>query len=429
MSHERSNTSSSGGPAKADDLKLINGIGPAVEKRLNDVGICTFAQLAALSPADIAAAVTGISGLASERIIKQDWIGQAHKLAAQSSGSEPDWIEQARQLAVDVPVSRRKDDAELPGETQRSTRATSEQQEKTKTPLDSPRHATFTVELLLSADDEALSTHITHRESGDEKIWDSWPHVELLSFFVQHAQLNQLQQGSWPSGTEELASASPIPEDSEGTVAPTEENETAITGAESSGDIIASTEEATAPIAENNEGVIASKEENEITLPDMEDSRYVVVRMEEREAVPPAPEETPVRATVPSPPMSALRVRELKVVARGTASHRNILPSQQPFDVQLTVDLTGQAELSDDSLEYAVHIYAEGLEDHARHTLAEARGAITARESITITAQGKTIPQGTYRLWTNVTLLSTGKATTQSILSAAHAKGGMLLIY
>jgi|GEM_PF-6082221 len=273
MSHERSNTSSSGGPAKADDLKLINGIGPAVEKRLNDVGIFTFAQLAALSPADIAAAVTGISGLASERIIKQDWIGQAHKLAAQSSGSEPDWIEQARQLAVDVPVSRRKDDAELPGETQRSTRATSEQQEKTKTPLDSPRHATFTVELLLSADDEALSTHITHRESGDEKIWDSWPHVELLSFFVQHAQLNQLQQGSWPSGTEELASASPIPEDSEGTVAPTEENETALTGAESSGDIIASTEEATAPIAENNEGVIASKEENEITLPDMEDSR------------------------------------------------------------------------------------------------------------------------------------------------------------
>src|SRR5438876_1103452 len=169
MSHERSDTSSSDGPARADDLKLINGIGPADEKRLNDVGIFTFAQLAALSPADIAAAVTGISGLTAERIIKQDWIGQARKLARQSTVSEQDWIEQARQLAADVPVTGRKDNAEIAGGTQRFTRATSEPQEETKTPVDSPRHATFTVELLLSADNEALSTHVAHRESGDEK--------------------------------------------------------------------------------------------------------------------------------------------------------------------------------------------------------------------------------------------------------------------
>jgi len=376
---------------KIDDLKLINGIRPVVEHRLHRVGIYTYAQLAALSPADIVEAVASIGGLTSERIIKLDWIGKARKRASGSIVSEPDWIKQARQLVVDVPVTRRKYDAELPGETQRFTGATSEPQEETKTPVDSPRYATFTVELLLSADNEALSTRIAHRESGDEKTWDSLPHVELLSFFIQHAQLNQSQQGSWLSGTGELASASAIPEDSGGTVAPTEEIETA--------------------------------------LPGMEDSEDVVVRMEEREAVPPTPEEPPLRATVPSPPVSALRVRELKVIARGTASHRNTLPSQQPFDVQLTVDLTGQAELTAGSLEYRMHIYAKGLEDHARHTLAEARGTITARESITITAQGKTIPQGTYRLWTNVTLLSTGKATTQSILSAAHAKGGMLLIY
>jgi len=290
-----------------------------------------------------------------------------------------------------VPVTGRKDNAEIAGGTQRFTRATSELQEETKTPVDSPRHATFTVELLLSADNEALSTHVAHRESGDEKTWDSWLGAELLNFFVQHARLNPIQQGSSPPGTHELESASPITEGSEGIIAPTEEIE--------------------------------------IALPGMEESGDVVVSMEEGEAVHPVAEETPLRATVPSHPVGELRVRELKVVARGTASHRNTLPSQQPFDVQLTVDLTGQAELTGDSLEYSVHIYAEGLEDHSRHTLAEARDAITARESITIRAQGKTIPQGTYRLWANVTLLSTGKATTQSILSAAHAKGGMLLIY
>ena len=88
MTNERSGTSSSDRPPRADDLKLINGIGPAVEKRLHSVGIFTFAQLAALSPADIAAAVAGISGLTSERIIKQDWIGQAHTLTSKSISSE-----------------------------------------------------------------------------------------------------------------------------------------------------------------------------------------------------------------------------------------------------------------------------------------------------------------------------------------------------
>ncbi len=64
-------------PSETDDLKLIIGIGPAVEKRLHGVGIFTFAQLAALSPAAIAAAVTGLSGLSAERITRQDWIGRA----------------------------------------------------------------------------------------------------------------------------------------------------------------------------------------------------------------------------------------------------------------------------------------------------------------------------------------------------------------
>src|ERR1051326_988056 len=118
MSNERSDTSSSGRQNEADNLKLINGIGPVVEKRLYGIGIFTFAQLAALSPTDVAAAVIGISGLTSERIVKQDWIGQARKLARQSTVSEPDWIEQAHQLAAHVTVTGRIDDAELPGETQ-----------------------------------------------------------------------------------------------------------------------------------------------------------------------------------------------------------------------------------------------------------------------------------------------------------------------
>jgi len=103
MSKERLDTSSSGRRPDADDFKIVTGIGPGVEKRLNNVGIFTFAQLGALSPADIAAAVTGISGLTTERIIKQDWVGQARKLAAHSTGSNPDLIKQEPQLTVTTP--------------------------------------------------------------------------------------------------------------------------------------------------------------------------------------------------------------------------------------------------------------------------------------------------------------------------------------
>lgn len=88
MARKDSHTSRALEPPETDDLKLIQGISPAVERRLHSVGIYTFAQLAALSPADIAAPVAGLSGMTAERIIKQDWIGQAYKLATSSISTE-----------------------------------------------------------------------------------------------------------------------------------------------------------------------------------------------------------------------------------------------------------------------------------------------------------------------------------------------------
>jgi len=64
-----------------DDFKLINGIGPAIERRLHEVGVTTFAQLAALSPDALATLVEG-AGVSSGRIVRQDWIGRAGELAS-----------------------------------------------------------------------------------------------------------------------------------------------------------------------------------------------------------------------------------------------------------------------------------------------------------------------------------------------------------
>jgi len=58
-----------------DDLKLINGIGPALEKKLRACGITTYQQLAALNDTDIERIEAIIKSFG--RIRRDDWIGQA----------------------------------------------------------------------------------------------------------------------------------------------------------------------------------------------------------------------------------------------------------------------------------------------------------------------------------------------------------------
>ncbi|HAS51369.1 MAG TPA: hypothetical protein DCS21_06360, partial [Gammaproteobacteria bacterium] len=58
-----------------DDLKLINGIGAALEKKLRTCGITTYRQLATLSDADIDRVEASIKSFG--RIRRDDWIGQA----------------------------------------------------------------------------------------------------------------------------------------------------------------------------------------------------------------------------------------------------------------------------------------------------------------------------------------------------------------
>ncbi len=58
-----------------DDLKLIAGIGPALEKKLYACGITTYRQLATLNDADIERIEAIIKSFG--RIRRDDWIGQA----------------------------------------------------------------------------------------------------------------------------------------------------------------------------------------------------------------------------------------------------------------------------------------------------------------------------------------------------------------
>ena len=66
-------------PAPKDDLKLITGVGPGLERKLQDVGITSFEQIAKLSDLQIADLETRVVRFAG-RIKRDDWIGQAEQL-------------------------------------------------------------------------------------------------------------------------------------------------------------------------------------------------------------------------------------------------------------------------------------------------------------------------------------------------------------
>ena len=63
----------------ADDLKKISGVGPVLEKKLNGLGITTYAQIAAFTADDIAKVDEALSF--KGRIERDNWLQQAADLA------------------------------------------------------------------------------------------------------------------------------------------------------------------------------------------------------------------------------------------------------------------------------------------------------------------------------------------------------------
>ena len=65
--------------SEADDLTQISGVGPVIVKKLNDLGVTTFAQIAAWTKDDIAAMDEKLNF--KGRIERDEWLKQAKKLA------------------------------------------------------------------------------------------------------------------------------------------------------------------------------------------------------------------------------------------------------------------------------------------------------------------------------------------------------------
>jgi len=73
--------------ATQDNLKKIKGVGPTIEKTLNDLGIYRFNQIAEMSEYDIDRVAQQLKGFRS-RIYREDWVGQARTLQYEKNISE-----------------------------------------------------------------------------------------------------------------------------------------------------------------------------------------------------------------------------------------------------------------------------------------------------------------------------------------------------
>jgi len=72
---------------KADDLKLISGVGPVLERKMNALGITTYAQVAAFTAEDIGKVEGSLSF--PGRIARDNWQAQA---AALAKGGEEEYV-------------------------------------------------------------------------------------------------------------------------------------------------------------------------------------------------------------------------------------------------------------------------------------------------------------------------------------------------
>lgn len=378
---------------RKDDLKLINGIGPTVEKRLFDDGIYTFAHLAAFLPGDIAAKLTGLPGMSAKRIIREDWIGQASKLAAESILSEahtdfgPTALLSASTEHLKVTTSceephnvamepksnevqvgfEARADFELADKLQAPVRQTPPiELTNYVTPLEEPQKdtetmalkekfhpATFTIELHLDENHYVHSAHVIHVESKRGHSWTGWPNTELVDFLRDSVELN-------------------IPSDKPATA-----------------------------------------------------------NAEEPEQVPALITENESPTSVAAKPVLAgtLHLRDMIILTAGSSEPRRLLPHDQPFDVSLTLDLSELTVPGNTSLDYKAVIYRKSRNDPSGQIVVETEGTIEPADNVTIDATGNLLVVGSYRLSATVVLELQGTKPTPNSECIAVIEGSRIRVY
>jgi poly(hydroxyalkanoate) granule-associated protein len=85
-SPSRSGRATKAAAAEPDDLKRINGIGPAIERKLNAAGVTQYSQIAAWTDAEVAEIESKVLNR-SGQISREDWVAQAQQAHLEKYGT------------------------------------------------------------------------------------------------------------------------------------------------------------------------------------------------------------------------------------------------------------------------------------------------------------------------------------------------------
>ncbi len=297
-------------PLVTDDLSLIKGIGPILSRRLQDAGICTYSQLASLSPAQLAEKVGGVS---ARQIARQDWAGQAEKLTPKKTQSRPP------------------------------------QNGSQKRPLHQ-HYENFTIEFLLDEKKTMRRTRVVHIQSGDADTWAGWEADQLIDFLARHSGTCLTRK------KQEIKESLPVPIPAPGDIRP----------------------EPTPTIVK-----IA---EPRTQLPDIVEASQAC-----SEVVPP----------VFTSPKSAgftgtLHLQDFGIFPIGANIPARSLRQHQPFQAQVTLDLTAVVARSNMLLQYKLTITFKQLGGTA-YLVFEANNSIERSDCVTLSFICAAPPTGIYR--------------------------------
>jgi hypothetical protein len=144
-----------------DDFKRINGIGPKLENRLFNAGIKYYEQLVAFTPDEIISVLGKLIGISEEKIIKENWIGQARMLAEEKEkptrSEQPDFLENRL------------------------------------------HYASYKLEFLLDDELNIRRTRIDYIQTADQDGWAGWDKERLLAFILRSSGMQILDEGNQSS--------------------------------------------------------------------------------------------------------------------------------------------------------------------------------------------------------------------------------------
>jgi len=353
MDSKRTRSSEITSSAKGDNFKLIKGVSATVESRLHQAGILTYAQFASLSPEDIITLVGNLSGLSVERIIKQNWTGQARELALRPKSDEP-------------------------------------VEEKTP-PVNGERYATFVAELALDANNNVINTRVRHVQSGDEMTWGKWREDQFVKFFTEHANLPRAQA---PAQQEASPAASPS------ATPPIKQTASEASAGAPPAEPVRDPKQ-TEPAAKLSP---ASQPTIEIATKTSTEAAAEIATKVLTETAAEIGSEVSTEAAIRP------RARKLEVVAAGSGLPSVLLRHNQAFDVRVSLDFPGAADLRKEPMAYTAIVYARSLSDKRAQSFSRSSGKITLSERTVIKLGGISLKPGAYRLAADVTIHQPGQS-------------------